>query len=213
MIIAGLTGSIGMGKSTASEMLRRMGVPVFDADATVHEIMAPGGPAVPLVEDAFPGVVEDGVIDRQALGARVFGDTAALRRLEAIIHPMVGELRRQFLERAARERRPLVVLDVPLLFEGGGERSCDATIVVSAPAFLQRDRVLARSGMTEDKLAGVLAHQTPDAEKRRRADYVVPSGLGRGETWRHLERIVAELKDRVPQHWPPRPQPVTGRRQ
>src|SRR5215472_14406505 len=150
MVIVGLTGSIGMGKSTAAAMLRDMGVPVYDADAAVHALQAPGGAALPAIEAAFPGVVKAGVLDRQALGARVFGNPAALRRLEAIVHPLVGQRQRAFLKRAARQRAPLVVLDIPLLFEGRGERRIDATLVVSAPAFLQRRRVLARPGMTAD---------------------------------------------------------------
>ena len=162
MVIVGLTGSIGMGKSTAAKMLREMGVPVYDADAAVHELQAPGGAALPGIEVAFPGVVKAGVLDRQALGARVFGNKEALRRLEAIVHPLVFKKQRAFLRRSALAGEKLVVLDIPLLFEGLGERRVDATLVVSAPAFLQRRRVMARPGMTAEKFAGILRQQVPD---------------------------------------------------
>ena len=194
MIVLGLTGSLGMGKSTAAAMLRRMGIPVHDSDAAVHRLYAPRGAAVKPVAAVFPGVMRrDGGIDRAALGARVFGDAAALKRLERIIHPLVRASQQRFLARARSERQALVVLDVPLLFETGGERRCDKVVVVTAPPLLQRARVLARPGMTEARLREVLAKQMPDAEKRRRADYVVPSGLGRAVTFRHLQRIVAAL--------------------
>ncbi|MGE0660012.1 MAG: dephospho-CoA kinase, partial [Reyranellaceae bacterium] len=166
MLIVGLSGSIGMGKSTASTMLRQMGVPVYDADAAVHSLTVKDGPALPAIEREFPGVVADGVLDRQKLGAQVFGNPQALRRLEAIIHPMVQRKQRRFLVEAKRRREPIVVLDIPLLFEGNGQHRVDATIVVSAPAWLQRRRVLARPGMTEEKLAGILRQQTPDRVKR-----------------------------------------------
>ncbi|HTR86707.1 MAG TPA: dephospho-CoA kinase, partial [Reyranella sp.] len=182
MVIVGLTGSIGMGKSTAASMLRRMGVPVYDADAAVHALQAPGGAALPPIEAAFPGVVQGGVLDRQALGARVFGHPEALRRLEAIVHPLVGQRQRAFLKRAAARGVPLVVLDIPLLFEGRGERRVDATLVVSAPAFLQRRRVLARPGMTAEKFAGILRQQVPDTVKRAKANVVIPTGLGLAPT-------------------------------
>jgi dephospho-CoA kinase len=195
MIVLGLTGSVGMGKSTAAGMLRRLGLPVHDSDAAVHCLMGPKGAAVAAVERAFPGVRRsDGGIDRAALGARVFADAAALKRLEAILHPLVRRSQERFLARARARRLTLVVLDIPLLFETGGARRCDKVIVVSAPAFLQRARVLARPGMTAERLAAILAKQTPDAEKRRRADYVVPSGLGRAVTFRHLQRIVRQLR-------------------
>src|SRR5512143_914443 len=173
MVIVGLTGSIGMGKSTAAKMLRQMGVPVYDADAAVHRLQAPGGLALPPIETAFPGVVKAGVLDRQALGARVFGNKEALRRLEAIVHPLVGQRQRAFLKRAAQRRVSLVVLDIPLLFEGRGERRFDAVLVVSAPAFLQRRRVMARPGMTADKLNGILRQQVADTIKRRKATFVI----------------------------------------
>ena len=193
MILVGLTGSIGMGKSTAAQALKRLGLPVHDADAAVHRLLAPGGAAVLAVLAAFPEVgTAAGGIDRPRLGARVFGDPAALKRLEAILHPLVRAAKSRFLATAARRRRHLVVLDVPLLYETGGERGCDAVLVVSAPAFLQRRRVLARSGMTEEKFHAILATQLPDAEKRRRTRHVVPTGLGRRFS---LDRLRAALRE------------------
>lgn len=195
MIVLGLTGSLGMGKSTASAMFRRLGIPVHDSDAAVHRLLGPRGAAVAAVAAEFPGVARpDGGIDRALLGARVFGDRAALRRLERILHPLVRRSQQRFLAAARARRRDLVVLDVPLLYETGGERRCDAVVVVSAPAFLQHLRVMARPGMSEQRLRAVLEKQLPDAEKRRRADYVVPSGLGRAVTFRRLKRLVGELR-------------------
>ena len=205
MLVVGLTGSIGMGKSTATRLLRRMQVPVYDADAAVHAVQAPGGEALPAIEAAFPGSVKNGVLDRAALGARVFADPAALRRLEAIVHPLVQQRQRAFLKRHAARRTPVVVLDIPLLFEGNGHRRVDATIVVSAPHWLQRRRVLARPGMTEEKLNGILKQQTPDRIKRRLATYVVPTGLGKAETRRHLVRILEDLRHKDGAHWPGNP--------
>jgi len=205
MMIVGLTGSIGMGKSTAAKMLRQMGVPVYDADANVHAVQAKGGAALPAIEAAFPGVVKDGLLDRQALGARVFGNKQALRKLEAIVHPLVGQRQRAFLKRAARRGDRLVVLDIPLLFEGIGERRVDATLVVSAPAFLQRRRVMARPGMTADKLAGILRQQVPDSVKRRKATIVIPTGLGLAPTRAALAKAVTRLKKRRGRFWPANP--------
>ncbi len=205
MVIVGLTGSIGMGKSTAAKMLRQMGVPVYDADAAVHALQAPGGIALPPIEAVFPGVVKNGVLDRQALGARVFGNKEALRRLEAIVHPLVGQQQRRFLRSAARRREKLVVLDIPLLFEGSGERRVDATLVVSAPPFLQRRRVMARPGMTAEKLAGILRQQVSDSVKRRKATIVIPTGLGLAPTRAALRKAVAELKKRPGRFWPTNP--------
>ncbi len=190
MRVLGLTGSIGMGKSTAAAALRREGVPVHDADAAVHRLLGRGGAAVAAVEAAFPGVTGDGAVDRQALGRCVFGDPAALARLEAIRHPLVQRATRRFLVRARRARRPLAALDIPLLFETGGDRRCDAVIVVSAPRFVQRARVLKRRGMTPDRLAGIEARQRPDAQKRRRADVVVPTGLDRRTALRALRQVL-----------------------
>jgi dephospho-CoA kinase len=205
MVIVGLTGSIGMGKSTAARMLRQMGVPVYDADAAVHALQAPGGAALPPIEAAFPGVVKNGVLDRQALGARVFGNKAALRKLELIVHPLVGQRQRAFMKRAARRGEKLVVLDIPLLFEGLGDRRVDATLVVSAPPFLQRRRVMARPGMTAERLDGILGQQVPDALKRRKASIVIPTGLGLAPTRAALEKAIAALKKRRGRFWPPNP--------
>jgi dephospho-CoA kinase len=203
MVILGLTGSIGMGKSTAARMLRRLGIPLYDSDAEVHKLLGRGGQAVPLVEAAFPGVVKDGAVDRPALGARVFGRPQELKKLESIIHPMVRRVETRFVRRMAARRARLIVFDIPLLFETRGDLRCDASLVVSAPRFLQEARVLARAGMTREKLAGVLARQAPDIEKRRSADYVVPSGLGRALTLRRLRRVVSLLKKRRGVKWPP----------
>jgi dephospho-CoA kinase len=204
MLIVGLTGSIGMGKSTAGAILRRFGLPVYDADRAVHLLLAAGGAAVAPIDAAFPGTVKRGAVDRQALGGKVFGDAAALARLEAITHPLVHEVQRGFLRRAALARAPMVVLDIPLLFETGGERRCDASILVTAPRFLQAMRVLARPGMDTAKLAGVRARQMSESEKRKRADFVVVTGLDKGRTLRELKRIVTLLAGRRGQHWPPR---------
>ncbi|MBY6264697.1 dephospho-CoA kinase [Azospirillum sp. 412522] len=204
MIVLGLTGSIGMGKSTAARMLQGMGAPVCDSDAVVHRLIGRGGRAVAAIESAFPGVVADGAVSRPALGAAVFGDPAALKRLEAILHPMVQAAQRDFLARAARRGAKIAVLDIPLLFETDGQRRVDATIVVSAPFAVQRARVLARPGMTAEKFAGILARQMPDVEKRRRADHVVPTGAGRLVTRRALQGIVRDVAKRPGRHWPPR---------
>ncbi len=205
MVIFGLTGSIAMGKSTAADMLRRLGIPVHDSDAAVHRLLSKGGAGVPLVAAAFPKVVRRGIVDKQALGALVFADPAALKTLESLLHPLVSGQALGFLKRSAGARAPLVVLDIPLLFETSAQRRCDATIVVSAPAIVQRQRALARPGMTEAKLAGILARQMPDAKKCRRADFVVPSGLGLGVTLRALKRVVRLGRDMRGRHWPPSP--------
>jgi dephospho-CoA kinase len=199
LIVLGLTGSIGMGKSTAAAMLRRLRVPLFDADQVVHRLLAPAGAAVRSVYDAFPGVAaEAGGIDRLLLGRRVFADAAALSRLEAILHPIVAAEEKRFLKLARARREPLVVLDVPLLFETAGERRCDYVLVVSAPPLVQRQRVLRRTGMTEIRLAAILEKQMPDREKRRRADFVVPTGAGRQPTLRRLRAIVRLLRSEKP---------------
>lgn len=206
MVILGLTGSIGMGKSTAAQMLRRMGLPVHDSDAAVHRMMSPGGEAIEAIRAAFPDAINaEGGVDRQALGRHVFGNPDALRTLEAILHPRVRDSQNRFLKKAAARREPIAVLDVPLLFETEGDQRCDATVVVTAPAFLQRQRVLSRPGMTAEKLAGILSQQVPDAKKRCRADFVVLSNLGRRETLRELQEIVRVLKSRRGTNWPPGP--------
>ncbi len=194
MRVLGLTGSIGMGKSTAAKMLRRLGLPVHDADAVVHALIGPRGGAVEAVGKAFPGVVDGNRVDRARLGARVFDNPAALRDLEAILHPLVRRAARAFLMRQARAAKDLVVLDIPLLFETGGERLCDAVVTVSAPARVQRSRVLSRANMTEAKFAAILEQQLADKEKQRRSDFVVSTGLGKRETLRQLIRVVRLLR-------------------
>ncbi len=195
MIILGLTGSIGMGKSAAAATLRRLGVPLFDADAEVHRLIGPRGAAVSRVEAAFPGVRDEAAgIDRTRLGRLVFGDPAALRKLESILHPMVQQAERRFVARARARRALLVVLDIPLLFESGGVARCDFVLVVSAPLRLQQERVMRRAGMTESRFAEILRAQMPDREKRRRADFVVATALGRGVARRHLRAIVRALR-------------------
>ena len=196
MFVLGLTGSIGMGKSAAAAMLRRMGLPLHDADKAVHRLLAKGGAAVAAIEAAFPDVVIDGAADRQRLGAQVFEDRAALERLEAILHPAVRRAARAFLRQQARRGQDLVVLDIPLLFETGGEALCDAVIVVSAPRFVQQARVLSRPGMTPARLRAIQAKQMPDRDKRRRADFVVNTGLSKAETLRQLRAIVTLLRQR-----------------
>jgi dephospho-CoA kinase len=176
MFVFGLTGSIGMGKSTTAALFREAAVAVHDADAAVHRLYA--GAAAARIEDAFPGTTADGVVDRVALSRRVLGDAAALERLEAIVHPLVREAEKAFLDRARTTGARCAALDVPLLLETGGDARCDAVIVVSAPPAIQRTRVLARAEMTEEKLQAILAKQMPDAEKRRRAHVVIETGRG-----------------------------------
>ena len=194
MIVLGLTGSIGMGKTTAAGMLRRLGLPLHDADAVVHQMMAPGGEAVTPIATAFPGIVVDGRVDRAALGARVFKDPLLLAELEAIVHPLVSRRTARFLSYWRYHRARLVVLDVPLLLEGRSYERCDLVAVISAPGFIQRQRVLSRPGMTESRLQAILAKQMPDWEKRRRADVVIHSGLARSVTMRQLTRLVRRLQ-------------------
>lgn len=194
MIIVGLTGSIGMGKTTAANIFRRLRIPVHDADAAVHRLLAKGGAAVAPVETAFPGVARNGAIDRPALGKRVFKDAKALNRLETIIHPLVRADSSAFLRRCAIRREPVAVLDVPLLFETGRDRDCDVTVVVSAPEFIQAQRVLHRKGMTRERLKEIRARQMPDREKTRLADFIVRTGLGRHESLLALLHIVKLLR-------------------
>ena len=191
MIVVGLTGSIGMGKSTVAKMFAEEGAPSFDSDAAVHALYARGGAGVGPVEAAFPGVARNGAIDRGALSARVVGDEAAMQCLEAIVHPLVRRAQGEFIEsnRAAGIR--YVVLDIPLLFESGGAKLVDKVVVVSAPADVQRERVLARPGMTAEKFETILARQVPDAEKRARADFVIDTG-GPFETTRAQVRAVLD---------------------
>lgn len=190
--ILGLTGSIGMGKSAVAQMLRAQGVPVFDADAAVHRLQAPGSPLLAEIEAAFPGTTGPDGLNRQELGARVFGDGAALARLEGIMHPAVARLREAFLHDNADA--PLIVFDIPLLYEKGHGAGLDAVAVVSAPAAMQRERVLARPGMTEAKFAQILALQVPDAEKRARATYVIDTGVALADTAAAVAALVASLR-------------------
>ena len=189
--ILGLTGSIGMGKSAVAAMFRGAGVPVFDADAAVHELQGPGGACLEPIERAFPGTTGPQGVDRQKLGAAVFGNPEALRLLESIVHPEVAELRRAFL--ADNADAPLIVFDIPLLYEKTGNHGLDAVVVVSAPAEMQRERVLARPGMTKDKFEQILALQVPDAEKRARADYVIDTGTSLAETRHAVQQLVHAL--------------------
>ncbi len=216
MVILGLTGSIGMGKSFAARVFRQLGLPVHDADAAVHRLLGPSGAAVPAVEAAFPGVVRGGAVDRGLLGRAVFADAKSLARLEAILHPQVRRQARAFLKRQCCCRRPIVVLDIPLLFETGGEHLCDAVIVVSAPPAVQAARVLGRRGMTRARLDSILAKQMSDREKRRRADFVVPTGGSKRETLRRLAAIVRLMRRRRGRRWPSPPglsrhRPTQGR--
>ena len=194
MIVLGLTGSIGMGKSTVGGFFANAGVPVYDADAAVHRLYE--GAAVPAIEAAFPGTTADGEVDRTRLAARVLDDPAALKRLEAIVHPLVRRDEEAFLARAAAAGAKVAVLNIPLLLETGGDQRCDAIVVVSAPAEIQRGRVMSRPGMTEAKLASIIAKQMSDAEKRQRADFVVDTSKDLDSTRARIHEIlqrVAEL--------------------
>ncbi|HEX8223981.1 MAG TPA: dephospho-CoA kinase [Allosphingosinicella sp.] len=191
MIVLGLTGSIGMGKSTVARMFADEGVPVFDADAAVHRLQGPEGALVDRIEAEFPGTTGAAGVNRGALAERVLGEPEALRRLEVLVHPAVAREREAFL--AANAEAPVVLLDIPLLFEAGGSQRVDRIAVVSAPAEVQRERVLGRAGMTEEKFERILARQLPDAEKRARADFVIPTGGALEETRRAVRRILACL--------------------
>ncbi len=186
MLLLGLTGSIGMGKSTTAKLFAEAGVPVYDADATVHMLYE--GEAVPAIEAAFPGTTADGKVDRNKLSARVVHDPAAIQQLEQIVHPMLGASRQKFLDDAERSGAPVAVVDVPLLFETGGEKRVDAVVVVTTTPEIQRQRILARDNMTSEKLDAILARQLPDAEKRRRADFVVDTSDG-------LDPVRARIRD------------------
>jgi len=192
--VLGLTGSIGMGKSATAGRLRRFGVPVHDADACVHALYR--GAAAPLIEAEFPGVVVEGVVDRAALSARVLGHPERIAALEAIVHPLVREARNRLLAQAVAARAAVAVLDIPLLFETGGDADCDAVLVASAPADEQRRRVLARPGMTPEKFEAILARQMPDAEKRRRAHFIVDTGRGFPAAEAQLRGILRALAGR-----------------
>ncbi|MDP2699254.1 dephospho-CoA kinase [Thalassospira sp.] len=196
MIILGLTGSIAMGKSTAAGMFRYLGVPVHDADAVVHDLMKPGGAAFDAIAKNFPGAIQAGKVDRKILGGLVFGNAPELARLEGILHPLVQSREKAFLRQQRRVGRRLVVLDIPLLFETGGDARCDYVAVVSAPAFVQRQRVLARPDMNDEKFRHILQKQMPDRDKRRRADFIIPTGLGRAVTFGYIRSIVTALAKR-----------------
>ena len=195
MIHIGLTGSIGMGKSTTAQMFRDAGVPVSDAAAAVAALYVQGGAAVAPLEDAFPGVTRDGAVDREALRLRVLGDDEAMTRLNAVVHPLLGRDRAEFLRQAEASGADVLVFDIPLLFETGGERNMDAVVVVTAPSDVQRARVLAREGMTPDRLAAILARQTPDADKRARADFVIETGRGLEPARADVARVLAAVRD------------------
>ena len=195
MIIIGLTGSIGMGKSTTAAMFAAEGAPVYDADAEVHALYAKGGAAVEPVGEAFPGVVVDGAIDRAKLSHFVVGKPDEMKRLEAIVHPLVGASRVDFFEAAQARGADVVVLDIPLLFETGGEKRVDAVVVVSAPADVQRARVLARPGMDEAKLDAILARQMADVEKRARAHFVIDTGQGLDHAREQVREVLRVLRD------------------
>ncbi len=194
MRIIGLTGGIGMGKSTAAAFFRRARIPVFDADAAVHRLQAKGGRAVRVIEGAFAGSTRDGAVDRAALRQAVLGDRAALGKLEHILHPMVEAEERTFVARARRTGKPAVVLDIPLLFETNGDKRVDTVVVVSAPLAIQIHRVSLRRRMSKTDIAAVIARQMPDREKRRRADLVVKTGLSRHHTLRILKRFISSLR-------------------
>ena len=190
----GLTGSIGMGKSTTAAMFREAGVPVYDVDDVIRGLYDVGGAAVAPLSEAFPGVVKDGKVDREELRKRVLGHPDEIKRLNAIVHPLTGVERDRFFERAQAAGVDMVVFDIPLLYETGGDRNMDAVVVVSAPADVQRARVLAREGMTPERLDAILAQQLPDAEKRARADYVIDTGRGLDAAREQVRAIIGELR-------------------
>jgi dephospho-CoA kinase len=192
MFILGLTGSVGMGKSVTAKFFAEEGVPVHDADAAVHRLYE--GNAVAPIEAAFPGTTADGKVDRVKLGNRVLGDPAALLSLERIVHPLVRRQEERFLAEAEKGGAPIAVLDIPLLFETGGQKRCDAVVVVSAPAEVQRERVMARPGMTAEKFAAILAKQMPDAEKRAKADFIVDSSKGFEAAQQQVRDILASIR-------------------
>ena len=194
MIVVGLTGSIGMGKSTASAMFRQLGAPLYDADAEVHKVFARGGAAVPAIGAAFPDAIVDGAVDRTVLSKLAVDDPTVFKTLETIVHPIVRSIQDRMIMAMSLRRTPFLVLDIPLLFETGGERRCDLALVVSAPGYLQAQRVLARGGMTEEKFRAILARQTPDAEKRRLGDIVIPSNRGMTAEFRQIAGLVRALR-------------------
>jgi len=190
MFTLGLTGSVGMGKTTAANYFRQQRISVFDADKVVWQLLDENSNAIEQINKSFQGVVFDGQVNREELGKLVFADNDALSRLEAILHPLVRNRQTKFLKVAAKHRKPLVVLDIPLLFETGGDLYCDATAVVSAPLYLQKIRVMNRTSMTEEKFFGILKRQMDDREKRRRADFIIPTGLGKRIGFQHVKEII-----------------------
>jgi dephospho-CoA kinase len=194
MIVIGLTGSIGTGKSTVTQQFAQLGGATLDSDQVVHELLAPGGEAVAEVAMLFPAALAGNAIDRRRLGAEVFGQPEKLRRLEAVIHPLVRQAQDTFIRKAKEQGKEFVVLDIPLLFETGGEKRCDAVVVTTATPEIQRERVLARPNMTEEKLALILEAQMPDMEKRARADFVIDTSLGKEASLRAAEGILLQLK-------------------
>ena len=196
MIVLGLTGSIGMGKSTTAQLFAEAGVPVYDADAAVHRLYE--GEAVAAIEAAFPGTTANGKVDRNRLSARVVHDSAAMKRLEEVVHPMLGASRQKFLQDAEQSGAPVAVVDIPLLFETGGEKRVDAVVVVTTSAELQRERILARPNMTEEKLAAILARQMPDTEKRKRAHFVVDTSHGLDPVRVRIRDILADAAKMTP---------------
>jgi dephospho-CoA kinase len=202
MLLIGLTGSIGMGKSETTKMFRDLGIPTYDSDAAVHALYEFGGAAVAPIESAFPGTVVDGRVDRTKLSVCVVHDKEALKRLEAIVHPLVAGTQRAFLQKAANDGAKMVVLDIPLLYETEGHKRVDVTVVVSAPPDVQRARVLARPGMTPEKLDAILAKQLADGEKRKRADFVVDTSKGLEHARTQVAEIVKALQGRESKVWP-----------
>lgn len=195
--IVGLTGSIGMGKTETAKLFARLGIPIHDADAVVHALYDKGGAAVGSIGEVFPESVKDGRVDRTALAARLAGDEAAFQRLEAIVHPLVREAERSFLDAAVQRGDGVVVLDIPLLFETEGDARVDAVIVVSAPPEIQRARVLAREGMTLEKLEAIHARQVPDVDKRAKADFVIETDKGLAHAFESVKKIIAQLRERA----------------
>ncbi len=197
LFLVGLTGSIGMGKSETAKMFADLGVPVYDSDAAVHRLYERGGAAVPHIEKAFPGAIRDGAVDRAALSNILAADPDGFKRLEAVVHPLVAREQAKFREQAMAEGADMIVLDVPLLYETGGHARMDAVVVVSAPHHIQRERVLARPGMSPDKLDQILSRQMPDAEKRAKAHFVVETGHGVDHAKGQVKTIVVELRKRI----------------
>lgn len=198
MKILGLTGSIAMGKSTLAMQFRQLGVPVFDADATVHRLTGPGGNALAAIGEVFPDVMTDGVLDRKKLGRKVFSDSEKLETLEAILHPLVQLEERRFVVKYRKLNTALVVLDIPLLFETGADSRTDAVAVVTAPAFLQKQRALRRPDMTEAKFQAILKQQMPDRQKRCQADFIIHTGLGKGYSLRRAKQIIHDMTRETP---------------